>query len=176
MPLLLYWMRRVRNLDGLNGGGWGIYSLQPVPSRWLTLLSMGTPDSLVVYRTWHCSLSSECYVSRPLGFGAVDRWSLLSSCGTRQSGAFWLCSSEFWLLHRNQCSRPLGEVDCCSVGSPDSLVNFSGCALWRPESDQFARCLGLSTEQCLVRHWLHQFLYAPNFVESFQAFFFVYLC
>jgi hypothetical protein len=22
----------------------GIYSLQPLPSRWLTLLSMGTPD------------------------------------------------------------------------------------------------------------------------------------
>jgi hypothetical protein len=24
----------------------GIYSLQPLPSRWLSLLSMGTPDSL----------------------------------------------------------------------------------------------------------------------------------
>jgi hypothetical protein len=25
-PLLLYWMRSVGGLDGLNGGGWGIYS------------------------------------------------------------------------------------------------------------------------------------------------------
>jgi hypothetical protein len=34
----------------LNGGGWrGIYSLQPLPSRWLTLLSMGTSDSPVVH-------------------------------------------------------------------------------------------------------------------------------
>jgi hypothetical protein len=51
----------------------GIYSVQPLPSRWLTLLSMGTPDSLVVHRTQHYSLSGACHVSRPLGFGAVDR-------------------------------------------------------------------------------------------------------
>jgi hypothetical protein len=51
----------------------GIYSLQPLPSRWLTLLSMGKQDSPVVHRTWHCSLSGVCHVSRPLGFGAVDR-------------------------------------------------------------------------------------------------------
>jgi hypothetical protein len=67
----------------------GIYILQPLPSRWLTLLSMGTPDSPVVHRTWHCSLSDACHVSYPLGFGAVDRWRLLSSSGTRHmSGAF----------------------------------------------------------------------------------------
>jgi hypothetical protein len=51
----------------------GIYSLQPLPSHWLTLLSMGTPDSPVVHRTLYCSLSGECHVSRPLGFGVVDR-------------------------------------------------------------------------------------------------------
>jgi hypothetical protein len=52
----------------------GIYSLQPLPSRWLTLLSMGAPDSPVAYRTTtvHCPVraTSAC----PLGFGAVDRW------------------------------------------------------------------------------------------------------
>jgi hypothetical protein len=34
----------------------GIYSLQPLPSRWLSLLSMDTPDSPVVHRTdiVHC--------------------------------------------------------------------------------------------------------------------------
>jgi hypothetical protein len=51
----------------------GIYSLQPLPSRWLTLLLMGTPDSPVVHRTLQCSLFGACHVSRPLGFGAVDR-------------------------------------------------------------------------------------------------------
>jgi hypothetical protein len=49
-------------------GGPNYYS-----SRCLTALSMGTLDSPVVHRTHHCSLSGECHVSRPLGFGAVDR-------------------------------------------------------------------------------------------------------
>jgi hypothetical protein len=51
----------------------GIYSLQPLPSRWLSLLSMGTPESPVVHRTGHYSLSGACHVSTLLGFGAVDR-------------------------------------------------------------------------------------------------------
>jgi hypothetical protein len=51
----------------------GIYSLQPLPSRWLFLLSMGAPDSPVVHWTGHCSLSGACHVSVPLGYGAVDR-------------------------------------------------------------------------------------------------------
>jgi hypothetical protein len=45
----------------------GIYSLQPLPNRWLTLLSMGTPDSPVVHQTLYCSLSGECHIIRPLG-------------------------------------------------------------------------------------------------------------
>jgi hypothetical protein len=50
----------------------GIYSPNHYSSHWLTALSMGTPDSPVVHHTLHCSLSDECHVSRPLGFGAVD--------------------------------------------------------------------------------------------------------
>jgi hypothetical protein len=50
----------------------GIYSLQPLPSCWLFLLSMGASDSPVVYQTGYYSLSGACHVSRPLGFGAVD--------------------------------------------------------------------------------------------------------
>jgi hypothetical protein len=34
----------------------GIYSLQPLPSRWQRLLAMGAPDS-------HCALSGACHVS-----------------------------------------------------------------------------------------------------------------
>jgi hypothetical protein len=51
----------------------GIYSLQLLPSCWLTLLLMGISDSLVVHRILHCSFSGVCHVSRPLRFGAVDR-------------------------------------------------------------------------------------------------------
>jgi hypothetical protein len=37
-----------------------IYSLQPLPSRWLSLLAMGTPDR-------YCSLSGARHVSTPIG-------------------------------------------------------------------------------------------------------------
>jgi hypothetical protein len=63
----------------------GIYSPNHYSSHWLTALSMGTPDSLVVHRTQYCSLSGACHVSRPLGFGAIDRWRLLSLWCTGQS-------------------------------------------------------------------------------------------
>jgi hypothetical protein len=45
----------------------GIYSRQPLPSRWLFLLVMGTPDSPVAHRTWYCSLSVARHVSTPVG-------------------------------------------------------------------------------------------------------------
>jgi hypothetical protein len=65
----------------------GIYSPQPLPSRWQRLLAMGAPDSPVRHRTAtvHCPM---CVMSaQPLGFGAVDRWRHLSSSYTRQFGA-----------------------------------------------------------------------------------------
>jgi hypothetical protein len=43
--------------------------------------------------------------------------------------------------------------------TPDSPVNYSGVTLRKPESGQFARCLGLGTGQCPVRHWLDQYLF-----------------
>jgi hypothetical protein len=48
---------------------------------------MDAPDSLVRHRTVtvHCSVSATS--ARQLGFGAVDRWSRLSSCCNVQSGA-----------------------------------------------------------------------------------------
>jgi hypothetical protein len=64
----------------------GIYSPQPLPSHWLFLLAMGTPDSPVAHRTVtvHCPVHATS--ARPLGFGAVDRWNPLSFCCTGQSG------------------------------------------------------------------------------------------
>jgi hypothetical protein len=49
----------------------GIYSFQPLLSRWLSLLAMGTPDSPMVHRigTIHCSVRATS--ARPLGFGAT---------------------------------------------------------------------------------------------------------
>jgi hypothetical protein len=82
----------------LKGWLWGIYSLQPLPSRWLFLLSMGTQGSPVAHRTGHCSLSGACHVCAPLGFGAVDRWSPLSCSCTGQSGGTPDMSGVFLLL------------------------------------------------------------------------------
>jgi hypothetical protein len=65
----------------------GIYSPQPLPSRWQSLLSMGAPDRLVAHRTVtvHCPVRATS--ARLLGFGAIDCWSRLSFCCTGQSGA-----------------------------------------------------------------------------------------
>ena len=67
-----------KNLDDLNGGGWGVFI---APTTILAVAVDGTPDSPVVHRTGHCSLSGVCYVSGSLGFGAVDRWNPLSCTG-----------------------------------------------------------------------------------------------
>jgi hypothetical protein len=58
------------NLDDLNGGGWGVFiALTTI----IVVAVDGAPDSLVVHRTGHCSVSDACHVSFPLGFGAIDR-------------------------------------------------------------------------------------------------------
>jgi hypothetical protein len=43
------------------------------PTTILAVAVDGTPDSPVVHRTWHCSLSGAFHVSCTLGFRAVDR-------------------------------------------------------------------------------------------------------
>jgi hypothetical protein len=42
------------------------------PTNILVVVVDGTPDSPVVHRTWHCSVSGACHVSCPLGLGAID--------------------------------------------------------------------------------------------------------
>jgi hypothetical protein len=49
----------------------GIYSLQPLPSRWLFLLAMGTPDSPVVHRTGTVHYPVRATSARPLGIGVT---------------------------------------------------------------------------------------------------------
>jgi hypothetical protein len=64
----------------------GIYSLQPLPSCWVTLLSMGAPDSPVVHRTDTVHRPVRATSACLLEFGAVDRWNPLSFCCTGRSG------------------------------------------------------------------------------------------
>jgi hypothetical protein len=116
-------MRRLESLDGMNGGGWGVF----IASN--QFLGVGWLCCRWAHRTLHCSLSGECHVSRPLGFGAVDHWSLLSSYSTGQSGGtpdspVWSDIADYLLTSDGQTipQSTVGEVDHCSVGSPDSPV------------------------------------------------------
>jgi hypothetical protein len=177
-------MWRSKNLDDLNGAGWGIFiaSNHFLAISWLCYRRA---HRTVQWRTGHD------IVHCPVRATSADRWGLerltievlcplvaLDSSvahrtvwwHTRQSGAFWLRSSDFCSV---QCSlvsagdhwrswsllrwliRPSG-------GTPDNPVNYSGRALRKPESSQFARCLGLGTGQCPACHWLHQVLYLPK--------------
>jgi hypothetical protein len=124
----------------------GIYSPQPLPSRWQSLLAMVTPDSPVTHRTVivHCPVRATS--ARLLGFGAVDRWSPLSFCCTGQSGATsdssWPLASALWLLRGtiHHCSSEQSTVGTQGVVAPlahwivrctpDSPVNYSGGCPW----------------------------------------------
>jgi hypothetical protein len=65
----------------------GIYSPQPLHSRWQRLLAMGAPDSSVRHRTITVHYAVRATSACPLGFREVDRWRHLSFCCTGQSGA-----------------------------------------------------------------------------------------
>jgi hypothetical protein len=113
----------------------GIYSLQPLPSRWLVMLAMGTPDSPVAHMTTtvHCLVRATS--ARPLGFGAVDRW---NPCPVAAPDSP-VCSDFSTLTFAAHCSLlqttigvrlPLlrwltGHVWC----TLDSLVNYSRAPL-----------------------------------------------
>jgi hypothetical protein len=139
----------------------GIYSLQPLPSRWLSLLSMDTPDSPVVHRsgTVHCPVCATS--ARPLGFVAVDRWSPLSCSCTGQSGAtpdmsgvLWLlsCTVHFWQSTVG-AKLPLlcwltGHVWC----TPDSSVNYSEARPGKTRAWLVRVELGLHIGHCPMCH------------------------
>jgi hypothetical protein len=102
----------------------GIYSLQPLPSRWLTLLAMGTPDSPMVHQTslftvWCVPRQRTCW-----GLELVDRW---NPCPVAAPDSPMphrtypvtsdFCRALFTIVHF--CSRSLAPVSRCSACSPD---------------------------------------------------------
>jgi non-ribosomal peptide synthetase component F len=137
---------------------------------------MGTPDSPVAHRTWHCSLSGACHVSRPLGFRAVDRWSPLSSCGTGQSGVFWLltamstvhCSPQSTVGRSWPLLRWLTRHVRCT---PDSPVNYSIATLWKTRERPVHGVPWLGHRTVSGAPLATPMLvFAPNFVEFFNLF------
>jgi hypothetical protein len=65
----------------------GIYSLQPLHSRWLSLLAMDTPDSPVAHRTNTVHYLVRATSARPLGFWSGRPLEPLSYSCTGQFGA-----------------------------------------------------------------------------------------
>jgi hypothetical protein len=125
----MLWMEVIRD----------IYSLQPLPNRWLTLLSMGALDS-------HCSLSGVRHVSVPVGlwscwplepFILLLHWTIRCHTGHVRRPL----TSTFWLLPRTvrHCTLLQSIVDAQVVVAPlahrtvrctpDSPVNYSGARL-----------------------------------------------
>jgi hypothetical protein len=58
-----------RKLGWLEWRWLGVFA----PTTILAVVGDGAPDSPVVHRIGHCSLSGACHVSTSLEFGAVDR-------------------------------------------------------------------------------------------------------
>jgi hypothetical protein len=109
----------------------GIYSPQPLPSRWKSLVAMGTPDSPVAHRTVTIHYPVRATSARLLGFGAVDRWSSLSFCSTRQSGGTLdspmpLTSAfDFWRGNVHHCSS-----EQSTIGTQGAVASLAHRTAW----------------------------------------------
>jgi hypothetical protein len=177
--LLLQWMRNSECLDSFEWGGWGgIYSPQPLPSR--------------CWRWAHRIITVHCPVlatsARPLGFGAVDRWSRLSFCCTGQSGdtpyspvtsdfcALTSVTALFITIHRGR--RPLARRELLllwligqSGGTSDSPVNYSEAFIWIPESGWFCVCTGQGHRTVSgVPNFSTLKFFAPNLIVTLTEF------
>jgi hypothetical protein len=165
----------------------GIYSPQPPNGCWGWLLSMGAPDYPV-----------RCHVTQPLGFGSSRLLALLTSCGTRQSGAtpdssYSLSGAPLTLRSNSaaHCSFVLQLLQStvarssrCSAGAPDSPVNYSGVRPKKPESGWFSpvrtwctgRTLSGGTPDSPVRQTTaHLVSFAPlNWIPNLNIYLFVF--
>jgi hypothetical protein len=99
------------------------------PTTILAVAGDGAPDSPMVHRTGHCSMFGACHVSGPLGFGAVDHWSLCPVAAPDSPVAHQTCpvcsNLLLWLLtvhYSLHCLLLQSTVACsgrCSTGSPN---------------------------------------------------------
>jgi hypothetical protein len=89
----------------------GIYSLQPLPSRWLFLLAMGTPDSPVVHKTAtiHCPVHATS--AHLLGFGGLTIGVVCSIVAPNSLVAHRTCPvcSDFAVLTSDAHCSPFGK-------------------------------------------------------------------
>jgi hypothetical protein len=167
MLFILYWMWRGESLDGLNGGGWGVFiapTTIPVVAvdghtrhgtvhcpvhatsadhwglEWLTvevLCPLAAPDSLVAHRAVRCVLTSLIWLLTCALF--TVHLTLQSTVGRS-----WLLLR--WLTRHVRCT-------------PDSLVNYSGVT---PRETRERPVRGVPWPGHRPAPML---IFAPNFVE-----------
>jgi hypothetical protein len=121
----------------------GIYSPQPLHSRWGGCLSTGAPPDTV-----RCA----SHFTQPLGFWRfwpLERWLHVAldspvrhqtsavHCPVRLWRLLWLLRTLFTLL---QTTVALNSR--CSAGTPDGSVNYSGAAPEKPKGEEFRQSGG----------------------------------
>jgi hypothetical protein len=145
--------------------GWFLLAMGALDRPVRTGPSGAAPDS-------HCALSGARHVSATI---RVRSWSTIGAfvillhwtvrCHTGQSGALWLCCSDFCVaLFCSDISRVdrwmsreplLGWFTGQSGGTPDSPMNYSGACPGIPESGWFGVVRPWCTGHCAVRHFQH---------------------
>jgi hypothetical protein len=133
----------------------GIYIPQPLPSRWLFLLAMDTPDN-------HCSLSGVRHVSAPVGVWSC--WPLEPFVLLLHQTVRWPLTLLLWLLHGTVHHYTLLQSIVGAQGVVPPLahrtVRCTRTVRWIIaegaheilESGLFVGCLVWCTWHCPVRH------------------------
>jgi hypothetical protein len=144
-------MRCLKNLDAWSGGGWGVF-IAPTTNS-----TAGEAVYRWAHRAVRCA-TGHCPVRQPrhptVRVLTVSTIGALTSWGTGQSGAApdrhcslsGVPSGAALTLrelstHCSRCRRSLESTVAlasrCSVGTPDSPVNYSGARSQKPEGEEF---------------------------------------
>jgi hypothetical protein len=144
-------MKRVGCLDGLNGGGWGVF-IAPTTILVVGSLLCRWAQRIVQWCTGHSTVH---YLVRAM---LADRWGLelltvedFCPFGAPDSPV-WSGIADCLLTSDGQtvAQSTVGKIDCCFMGLPDCPVIFSGQEPRILESDQFAECSSQGTGHCSV--------------------------
>jgi endogenous inhibitor of DNA gyrase (YacG/DUF329 family) len=167
--LLLYWMWSSENLDGLNGGGWGVFI---APTTILAVAGDGTPDMTLF--TVRCVPRQHTigvwsgWPLKPCPIAAPDSSVAHRTCPVRSDFIAWHLTSHYTPFAVDRWRRlPLlrwltGHVRC----TPDSPVNYSEVRPGKIQEWIVGMVLSLGHRTLSSAPLASPFLlFAPNFVE-----------
>jgi hypothetical protein len=171
--------KTLEDLDAWSCGGWGVFiALNHQEAvgegcwRWAHRTVCARPDR-------SCSLSGAppCHPTVRVR-SSVNRWSFVFLRHRTVR-----CPSDFllWLLRCTVAAlftfakSTFARVSCCSSGTPDSLVNYSGVRLLKPESGWLDSVRSWCTGHCPLRQTTaHLVSFAPlNFIPNLNIYWFL---